>query len=105
MGTRRSTGDDIEGCDSAIVWLEPMIVKWLNGLREENGLLSLESCGRRPSNQCRECIELVVGVVSACDGREAQDFLFVTWRYVTLLLGDFANCWYVLHTPKIKKFK
>ncbi|KAH9796127.1 SIT4 phosphatase-associated family protein [Citrus sinensis] len=70
MGTRRSTGDDIEGCDSAIVWLEPMIVKWLNGLREENGLLSLESCGRRPSNQCRECIELVVGVVETILDKE-----------------------------------
>ncbi|KAH9747787.1 SIT4 phosphatase-associated family protein [Citrus sinensis] len=70
MGTRRSTGDDIEGCDSAIVWLELMIVKWLNGLREENSLLSLESCGRRPSNQCRECIELVVGVVETILDKE-----------------------------------
>ncbi|XP_024038246.1 uncharacterized protein LOC112097294 [Citrus clementina] len=54
MGIRRSTGDDLEGCDSAIVWLEPMIVKWLDGLGEEDGLLSLESRSRRPSNRCRE---------------------------------------------------
>ena len=70
MGTRRSTGGDLEGCDSAIVWLEPVIVKWLDGLGEEDGLLSLESRGRRPSNRCRECIELVL-VASACDGRKA----------------------------------
>ncbi|KAK9180557.1 hypothetical protein WN943_029768 [Citrus x changshan-huyou] len=43
MGTRRSTGGDLEGCDSAIVWLEPVIVKWLDGLGEEDGLLSLQS--------------------------------------------------------------
>ena len=65
MGTRRSTGGDLEGFDSAIVWLEPMIVKWLDGL------LSLESCGRRHSNWCRECIEPVLAVASACDGGEA----------------------------------
>ena len=44
MGTKRSTGDDLEGCDSAIVWLELVILKWLDGLGEEDGLLSLESC-------------------------------------------------------------
>ena len=80
MGTGRSTGGDLEGCDSAIVWLEPVIVKWLDGLREEDGLLSLESRGRRPSKRCRECIEPVLGVASACDGGEAYGFLF-------------ANCW------------
>ena len=52
METRRSTGGDLEGCDGSIVWLEPVIVKWLDGLGEENGLLSLESRGRRPSNRC-----------------------------------------------------
>ena len=71
MGTRRSTGGDLEGCDSAIIWLEPVIVKWLDGLGEEDDLLSLESCGRRPSNRCREYIEPVLGVASACDGGEA----------------------------------
>ena len=71
MGTRRSTGGDFEGCDSAIVWLEPVIVKWLDGLGEENGLLSLESRGRRPSKRCRECIEPVLGLASACDGGES----------------------------------
>ena len=35
MGTRRSTGGDLEGCDSAIVWLEPVIVKCLDGLGEK----------------------------------------------------------------------
>ncbi|KAH9671711.1 Plant UBX domain-containing protein 7 [Citrus sinensis] len=71
MGTRRSTGGDLEGFDNAIVWLEPVIVKWLDGLGEEDGLLSLESRGRRPSNRCRECIEPVLGVSSACDSGEA----------------------------------
>ena len=71
MGTKRSTGGDLKGCDSAIVWLEPVIVKWLDGLGEEDGLLSLESCGRRPSNWYQECIEPVLGVASACDGGEA----------------------------------
>ncbi|KAH9746208.1 Endoplasmic reticulum transmembrane protein [Citrus sinensis] len=47
MGTRRSTGGDLKGCDSAIVWLEPVIVKWLDELGEEDGLLSLELYGRR----------------------------------------------------------
>ena len=70
MGIRRSTGGDLEGCDSAIVWLEPVIVKWLDGLWEEDDLLSLELCDRRPSNQCRECIEPVLGVASVCDSRE-----------------------------------
>ena len=32
-------GGDLEGCDSAIVRLEPVIMKWLDGLREEDGLL------------------------------------------------------------------
>ena len=71
MGTRRSMGDDLEGCDSAIVWLEPVIVKWLDGLGKEDDLLSLESRGRRPSNRCRECIESILGVASACDNEEA----------------------------------
>ena len=48
MGTRRSTGGDLEGCDSAIVWLELVIVKWLDGLGKENGLLLLESRCQRP---------------------------------------------------------
>ena len=44
MGTRRSrTGGDLEGCDSKIVQLEPMNVKWLDGLEKEDGLLSPES--------------------------------------------------------------
>ncbi|KAK9199333.1 hypothetical protein WN944_014523 [Citrus x changshan-huyou] len=76
METRRSTGGNFEGCDSAIVWLEPVIVKWLDGLGEEDGLLSLESLGRRPSKRCRECIEPVLSVASACDGKEAYGFLF-----------------------------
>ena len=59
MGTRRSIGGDLEGCDSAIVWLELVIVKWLDGLGEEDGLLSLESRSRRPSKWCRECIKPV----------------------------------------------
>ena len=71
MGTRRSTSGDLEGSDSAIVWLELVILKWLDGLGEEDGLFSLESRGQRPSNRCRECIEAVLGVASACDGREA----------------------------------
>ena len=70
MGARKSTGGDLKGCDSAIVWLEPLIMKWLDGLREEDGLLSLESCGRCPLNRCRECIEPVLGVASECDGGE-----------------------------------
>ena len=44
MGTRRSrTGGDLEGCDSAIVQLEPVNVKWLDGLGKEDGLLLPES--------------------------------------------------------------
>ena len=71
MRTRRSTSGDLEGCDIAIVWLEQVIVKWLDGLGEEDGLLSLESHRRRPSNRCRECIKQILGVASACDGGEA----------------------------------
>ena len=71
MRTKRSTSGYLEGCDSAIVWLEPVIMKWLDKLEEEDGLLSLESCGRRPSNRCRECIESILGVASACDGEKA----------------------------------
>ena len=68
---RSHTGGDLEDCDSAIVWLEPVIMKWLDKLEEEDGLLSLESCGRRPSNRCRECIEPVLSVAIACDNKEA----------------------------------
>ena len=71
MGTRRSAGGDLEGCDGAIVWLEPVIVKWLDGLGEEDCLLSLELRDQRPSKQCRESIEPVLGVASACNGGEA----------------------------------
>ena len=72
MGTRRScTGGDLEGCDSEIVQLEPMNVKWLNGLEKEDGLLSPESGGRCPLNLCRECIQSVLSVASVCDGGEA----------------------------------
>ena len=42
MGIRRShTGGDLEGYDSEIVQLEPMNVKWLNGLGKEDVLHSL----------------------------------------------------------------
>ena len=68
MGIKRSTSGDLEGCDSSIVWLEPVTVKWLDGLGEEDGLLSLESRGWRPSKRCRECIEPVLGVASR-DGK------------------------------------
>ena len=68
MRTRRSTSGDLEGCDIAIVWLEQVIVKWLDGLGEEDGLLSLESRDQCPSNRCRECIEPVLGVASR-DGK------------------------------------
>ena len=72
MGTRRSrTGGDLEGCDSEIVQLEPVNVKWLDELGKEDGLLSPGSHGRYPSNPCRECIQLVLSVASACDGGEA----------------------------------
>ena len=61
MGTRRSrTGGDLEGCDSEVVQLEPVNVKWLDGLGKEDGLLSPESRGRCPSNRCRECIQPVL---------------------------------------------
>ena len=81
MGTRRSrTCGDLEGCDSEIVQLEPMNVKWLNGLEKKDGLLSPESRGQCPSNSCRECIQPVLSVASVCDGGEAYDFLF-------------TNCW------------
>ena len=41
MGTRRSrTGGDLEGCDSEIVQLEPVNVKWLDGFGKEDDLLS-----------------------------------------------------------------
>ena len=53
MGTKRSrTGGDLEGCNSEIVQLEPVNVKWLDGLKKEYGLLSQESRGRCPSNPC-----------------------------------------------------
>ena len=41
-------GGDLEGCDSKIVQLEPMNVKWLDGLRKEDSLLLPKSRG---SNQ------------------------------------------------------
>ena len=72
MGTkRRCTCGDLEGCDSEIVQLEPVNVKWLDGMRKEDGLLSPESRGRCPSNPCRECIQPVLSVVSVCDDGEA----------------------------------
>jgi len=72
MGTRRSrTGGDLEGCDSEIVQLEPVNVKWLDGLGKEDGLLLPESRSRCPSNLCRECIQPVLSVASVCDGGEA----------------------------------
>ncbi|KAK9206078.1 hypothetical protein WN943_016349 [Citrus x changshan-huyou] len=47
MGTRRSrTGGDLKGYDSEIVHLEPVNVKWLDGLGKEDGLLSPELRGR-----------------------------------------------------------
>ena len=71
MGTRRSrTGGDLEGCDNEIVQLEPVNVKWLDGLGKEDGLLSLGSHARCPSNPCRECIQPVLSVASVCDGGE-----------------------------------
>ena len=42
MGTRRSRmGGDLEGCDSEIVQLEPVNVKWLDGLGKKM------ACSRR----------------------------------------------------------
>ena len=77
MGTRRSsTSDNLEGCDSEIVQLEPVNVKWLNGLGKEDGLLSPESRGRYHLNPCRECIQQVLSVTSVCDGGETWGFLF-----------------------------
>ena len=71
MGTRRSrTGGNLEGCDSEIVQLEPVNVKWLDELGKEDGLLSPESRGRYPLNPCRECIQPVLSVASVCDGGE-----------------------------------
>ena len=71
MGTRRShTGGDLEGCDSEIVQLEPVNVKWLDGLGKEDSLLSPESRGRYPLNPCRECIQPVLSVVSVRNSGE-----------------------------------
>ena len=39
----RPKGSDLEGCDTEIVQPEVVIVKWLVGLGEEDGLLSWES--------------------------------------------------------------
>ena len=72
MGTRRSrTGGDLEGCDSEIVQLELMNVRWFNGLGKEDGLLLPESHNRCPLNPCRKCIQPVLSVASVCDGGEA----------------------------------
>ena len=71
METRRScTGSDLEGCDSEIVQLKPVNMKWLDELEKEDGLLSLESRGRCPSNPCKECIQPVLSVASVCDDEE-----------------------------------
>ena len=71
MGTKRSrTGGDLEGCDTEIVQLEPVNAKWLDELEKEDGLLSPESCGRCPSNPCRECIQPILSVASVPDGEE-----------------------------------
>ena len=49
MGTGRGyTSSDLEGCDSEIVPLEPVNVKWLDGLANEDDLLSPESRERCP---------------------------------------------------------
>ena len=77
METRRSrTSGDLEGCDSEIVQLEPVNVKWFDGLGKEDSLLSPGSHGRCPSNSCQECIQSVFNVASVCDDVEAYDFLF-----------------------------
>ena len=71
QGIRRSRmGGDLEGRDSEIVQLEPVNVKWLDGLGKEDSLLLPESHGRCLSNPCRECIQPVLSVASACDGGE-----------------------------------
>ena len=72
MGTRRSrTGGNLKGCESEIVQLEPVNVKWLDRLGKEDDLLSPGSHGRCPSNLCRECIQPVLSVSNMCDGGEA----------------------------------
>ena len=72
MGTWRShTCDNLEGCDSEIVQLELVNVKWLNGLGKENGLLSPESRGRCPLNPCQECIQPILSVSNMCDSGDA----------------------------------
>ena len=51
--------------------LEPVNVKWLDGLGKEDGLLLPESHNRCPLNPCRKCIQPVLSVVSVCDGEKA----------------------------------
>lgn len=45
---RSRTGGDLERCDNEIVSLEPVNVKWLDGLANEDDLLSPESRERCP---------------------------------------------------------
>ncbi|KAH9712516.1 putative sphingolipid transporter spinster [Citrus sinensis] len=45
-------GGDLEGCDSEIVQLEPVNVKWLDELGKEDGLFLPESRCRCPLNPC-----------------------------------------------------
>ncbi|KAH9750271.1 hypothetical protein KPL71_013825 [Citrus sinensis] len=70
MGSKRSrTGGDLEGCDSEIVQLEPVNVKWLDGLGKEDGLLSPESLGRCPLNPCRGLEEGIQSSSSSSSNR------------------------------------
>ncbi|KAH9699146.1 hypothetical protein KPL71_024234 [Citrus sinensis] len=100
MRTRRSrTGGDLEGCDSEIVQLEPVNVKWLDGLGKEDGLLSPESRGRCPLNPCRGLFRFLCRVM----GRELTDVHMDKKSNGVVPNSNDASCDKVHVAPKISE--
>ncbi|KAH9686056.1 subtilisin-like protease SBT4.3 [Citrus sinensis] len=128
MGTRRSrTGGDLEGCDSEIVQLEPVNMKWLDGLGKEDGLLSPESRSRSVSrvykrsfsgfaakltDHERQKLASMEDVVSVFPGRTLQLYTTRSWDFMGFnqsITGKYASSDFVLNfnltnqTIKIKE--
>ncbi|XP_052294305.1 zinc finger CCCH domain-containing protein 5-like [Citrus sinensis] len=67
MGIRRSRmGGDLEGCDSEIVQLEPVNVKWLDGLGKEDGLFSPKSAADVLQIRVKSVTLQIVGDLALC---------------------------------------
>ncbi|KAH9761593.1 zinc finger CCCH domain-containing protein 5 [Citrus sinensis] len=59
-------GGDLEGCDSEIVQLEPVNVKWLDGLGKEDGLFSPKSAADVLQIRVKSVTLQIVGDLALC---------------------------------------